>query len=537
MPLIAKLPRELENGEALITRRAKAAARKDLWRDYYRECYEYTMPQRETFNFYAPGQRKNLHLYDSTGQEMTYLAANNAQALLCPSWKHWAQLAPGGDIPKEEREDPDVVEQLQEATDILFNYINHSNFSTIIPEVLLDFMVGTCALTIDEGEDDDPLVFDAIPLSTIELEEGPNSRIETTWMKRTPLARNLIRTYPGMKMADLPASLQEQIRKKPDTEASVIQGCVYHPKDRHYYGVVVHEASKAIIWRYDYEDSSPKIVARASVVAGEIYGRGRVMIALPNIKTLNVMQEYILRQSALQVAPPYTAVSDGVLNPYTAQLVPGSVIPVASNDNSNPSLRVLETGGNFVITDAIMENLRATVRRILLGPQPNDGPVKSATEWAITDRNRLWDMGSEFGRSQAELFSPIIARCVWILQKRGKMPRIKVDGKMVTLKYASPLARAQDQEDLLAMGQSLELMTAAAQAGGEAAMAAIATALKFEALPAWITKRTGLDASLVRSESEQKQVATTAVQLAQQAQAAEAGVVPPSNVTPMRRAA
>ncbi len=532
MPLVEKLPRDLENGEALLTRRAKAAARKDLWRDYYRECYEFTMPQRETFNFNSPGQRKNLHLYDSTGQEMTYLAANNAQALLCPSWKHWSMLAPGGAVPKEESEDPDVLEQLQEATDILFNYINHSNFSTIIPEVLLDFMVGTCALSIDEGDDDDPLVFDAIPLSTIELEEGPNSRIETTWMKRCPLARNLIRTYPGMKLSDLPHGLQEQIKKKPDTEVNVIQGCVYHPKSRRYYGTVVQESSKAIIWRYDYEDSSPKIVARASVISGEIYGRGRVMMALPNIKTLNVMQEYLLRHSALQVAPPYTAISDGVLNPYTAQLVPGSVIPVASNDNGNPSLRVLETGGNFQITDAIMEALRGSVRRILLGAQQSEGPVKSATQWAIEDRNRLWDMGSEFGRAQAELFSPIIARCVWILQKRGKMPRIKVDGKLVTLKFVSPLARAQDQEDLLALQQTLELGAAAANVAGQAGQAAMAMSFKLEALPAWITKRTGLDASLVRTEQEQKSMAGQAKQMMEQQQQAQQ----PSNVVPMRAA-
>lgn len=536
MPLIKALPGPLEDGGALIKRREKAEARKSMWRDVYRECYEYTMPQRETFTFYAPGQRKNLHLYDSTGQEMTYLAANNMQALLCPSWKNWASLTPGGDIPKEEAENPDVIEQLQEATTILFNYINHSNFSTVIPEVLQDLMAGTCSLSIDEGEDDDPLVFDAIPLSTIELEEGPNGRIETTWMRRCPLARNLIRMYPGMKMADLPSALAEQVRKKPDTEVEIIQGCVYFPKNRHYYGVIIHEKSKQIIWRYDYEESSPKIVARSSVVSGEIYGRGRIMIALPDIKTLNAMQEYVLRHSAIQVAPPMTGVSDGVLNPYTAQIVPNSVIPVASNDNGNPSLRVLELGGNFAITDKIMADLRTGVRRMLLGDTMSEaGPIKSATEIAIGDRNRLWNMGAEFGRIQAELLAPIISRCVWILQRRGKLPRIKVDGKMVTLKYVSPLARAQDQEDLLALGQTLELGQAAAAVAGDAGTAAMALAFKLEALPAWITKRTGLDASLVRSEEEQEAMKQAAAQMMQQQAAAQESQG--SNVVPLRRAA
>lgn len=538
---VEKLPGELEDAPALIKRRDKAAGRKEMWRSIYQECYEFTMPQRETFNWYAPGQRKNQHLYDSTGQEMTYLAANNAQALLCPSWKHWAQLSPGADIPKKARENPDLVEQLQESTDILFGYINHSNFSTVIPECLLDLMVGTCALTVDEGDDDNPLVFDSIPLSTIELEEGPNGRIETTWMKRCPLGRNLMRMYPGMRKSDLPLSLNKQIKDEPDAEIEIIQGCVYYPKNRHYYGVVIELKTKSIIWRYDYQDSSPKIVARASVISGEIYGRGRVMTALPDIKTLNLMQEYLLRQSALQVAPPMTGVSDGVLNPYTAQLIPNSVIPVASNDNGNPSLRVLELGGNFQITDVIMDNLRQGVRRMLLGDTMSDsGPIKSATEIAIGDRNRLWNMGAEFGRIQAELLAPIIARCVWILKKRGKMPAIKVDGKMVTLKYVSPLARAQDQEDLLALGQSLELMGQAAAAGGEAAQGAIALGYKFNLLPAWTSKRTGLDASLIRTEDEQEKMVKKAAAIAKAAEppapapgVPDAGVKPP----PMLKAA
>src|SRR5690242_8008252 len=148
MPHIKKLPSGLENGAALIKRREKAQSLKELWRDTYQECYEYAMPQRETFSWYSPGQKKNRHLYDSTGQTATYIAANNAQALLCPSWKQWSSLAPGGDVDPEMAEDPEVIDALQEATATVFHYLNHSNFSTVIPEVFLDLMVGTAALDV-----------------------------------------------------------------------------------------------------------------------------------------------------------------------------------------------------------------------------------------------------------------------------------------------------------------------------------------------------------------------------------------------------
>lgn len=533
--LIKRLPSGLENAEALIKRRDKAAANKELWRDTYREAQEYSMPQRETFSWYSPGQRKNQELYDSTGQDCTYLAANNMQALLCPAWKPWSALAPGSEVTKEEAEDPDTIELLQEATGVLFSHINHSNFSTVIPEAMLDLMIGTCAISIDEGEGDQAFVFDAIPLSIIEIEEGPNGTVETTWMQRMPLGRNLVRMYRGLTEKDLPEMLRARIRKKPDDEVKIIQGYVYDPKTRHYFGLVIELQSKAIIWRYDYGDTKPMVVARASVVSGETYGRGRVMMALPDIKTLDRMQEFVLRHSALQVAPPLTAVTDGVFNPYTASLTPNTVLPVASNDNGNPTIRVLEMGGNFSITEAMMDKLEQRVRRILLADTMSEaGPIKSATEIAIGDRNRMWNMGAEFGRIQAELLAPIVARCVWILKKRGKMPPLKVNGRQVTLKYVSPLARAQDQEDLLALQQALEISTSVAAIAGEAGQMAMMASWKIEEFPAWIAKRTGLDASLVRSKEEKKEMAKKAEKTMQDQQPTAPPAAAP---TPIRKVA
>ena len=53
--LIKRLPEPLEDAKSLIKRRDKAKERKDMWRDHYREAMEYTMPNRETFNWHASG--------------------------------------------------------------------------------------------------------------------------------------------------------------------------------------------------------------------------------------------------------------------------------------------------------------------------------------------------------------------------------------------------------------------------------------------------------------------------------------------------
>ena len=522
MPFVAKLPDDLEDGEALLKRRAKAAERKENWRSIYTDCYRYAMPVRETFNWYTPGQFKNSTLYDSTLQESTYTAANTMTALLFPSWMRWAELAPGGAI-LEEDIDKDITEGLQEATRTFFNFLNHSNFGTTINETALDLLVGTGALTFDEGTREQPFVFQAIPLSSIELEEGPNGKIETTFMQRKPLARNLIRMYDGMDMLDLPADLQNTIGESPDSEVEIIQGEVFFPESKTYYGIVLHVKSKQIIWRYNYGDTSPTIVARASKISGEIYGRGRIMLALSDARSLDKMQEFVLRHAAMQITPPMTGVSDGVLNPYTAVLSPNVIIPVASNDTGNPSLRAMDIGGNFSIGHEIMDRLRDRVRRTMIGPEPSEGPVKSATEIGINDRNRLWAMGSEFSRIQEELLSKVVTRGVSILQRKGLIPKFKINGQEVTIKFTSPFARSQDAEDILAFNNTLLALSAM---GEQAAANAIQVGFNADLIPEWIARKTGLDMRLTFDETErranEKKVAQAGVQAIGMAQ--EAGV-------------
>ena len=51
----------------------------------------------------------------------------------------------------------------------------------------------------------------------------------------------------------------------------------------------------------------------------------------------------------------YTATSDGTWNPHTVTLAPGSIIPVGSNSNQNPSLKALESSGNPQLGDVIID--------------------------------------------------------------------------------------------------------------------------------------------------------------------------------------
>ena len=79
-----------------------------------------------------------------------------------------------------------------------------------------------------------------------------------------------------------------------------------------------------------------------------------------------------------------------------------------------------------------MSDLRQRVRRTMLGPEPTEGAVRSATEVSVNDRNRLWAMNGELGRIQAELLEKIVARGVFILQRKGLIEKFNIDGRQVS---------------------------------------------------------------------------------------------------------
>lgn len=496
--LLTQLPPYLEDVTTLLRRRESAKTKKELWRSTYADAYRYAMPSRETFTWQAEGSNRQRQLYDSTLQEATYTAANTLHALLFPPWTRWCELAPGGAVPEDDITD-EIREGLQAATKTFFDFLNISNFDTVIGEAALDLMVGTAGIDFDEGDNDNPFKFCALPLSAVEIEEGPNGTVETVWMCRKPKARDVARLYEGMTEFDLSPELADAAVMTPDKEVEVVQGTIYDPKSKSYFGVAIDVSAKHIMWRYSYGESCPTIVARAMKVAGETYGRGRVLLALADAKTLDRMQEFVLRHAALQVAPPLTGVSDGVFNPYTASLAPNTIIPVASNDNATPSLRALELGGNFNITEQLMGALRERVRRIMLGPEPSEGAVKSATEISISDRNRLWAMNGEYTRIQSELLSKIVARGVFILQKKGLMPKFKVNGRQVAVVYTSPFSKSQNEEDVMALQGALAV---AGMLGPEA----LHMTIKTEDIPAWVFRKRGVDERLIRDDAEKDQM-------------------------------
>ena len=492
--------------EGIFKRYNVAKQQRSTWEAHWKECYEYALPQREVFNGHAEGAKKNARIYDSTALIATQRFASRLQSTLIPPFKKWAKLTAGSAIPKNKANQVDKA--LEETTDTLFSYINHSNLATEANEAFLDLAIGTGALLLEEGDDDNLLKFTAVPLKELIVEDGPQGSIETVFREHAHPARNIEQIWKGGKVSSKVRSL---IDEKPDELVELIEATLYNPDKKLYEYVIIEENTKHVVFE-DYFEVSPWIVFRWSKVAGERYGRGPVMTALPDIKTANEVVKYVLKNAEKEIAGVYKAVDDGVLNPWTINISPGAVIPVASEGSLSP----LVSGGNFNVSELILGDLRDSIRRALFHDQlgPVEGPTKSATEVSIRQQELMSDIGSSFGRLQIEFINKLIKRSMDILQRQGKIAPIKVGDQLVEIKVVSPLAQQQDLDEVNKLAQFIQF---AGMVGPEA----LQIGLNLEAFPEHIAKLLGVDPALVRDEDERAQVKEQMQQQQQMAQMAE----------------
>jgi hypothetical protein len=94
-----------------------------------------------------------------------------------------------------------------------------------------------------------------------------------------------------------------------------------------------------------------------------------------------------------------------------------------------------------------------------------------------------------------------------------------LDGRQVAIKFMSPLAKAQDGEDILSVQQAISFVI------NTAGPDQVGIGFKVEDFAAWVGDKTGMPAELVRSEAEKMEIMQAGV--AAQAQGAEGNEPPP----------
>lgn len=491
--------------EVLSNRFRRAKSIKDLWLPKFEECYEYSMPQRESLYAQTQAQVRTDKIFDETAVVGVQEFASRLQSGLVPNYARWAELIAGSEIPNEQKSEVDKA--LEEVTNYIFEIIQNSNFAQESHEAFLDLAVGTACLQITEGDAINPVLFTAIPLSQLYLDIGPDDKIDHIFRERSLRASNIKVAYPKAK---IPADLQRKLEAGKDEHITLVD-CTYRlygSLDEEHQRVVFDPKTKDIFFKEKFSGvgSGQYIAFRWSKAAGEVYGRGPLMNAMPAIKTCNLTVQMVLENAQMAISGFYTMEDDGVVNPDTVQILPGTIIPVAPGSNG---LRPVAPAGDFNVSQLILSDMRMNIRKALYNDMlgnPDKTPM-SATEVAQRMADLSRQIGAAFGRLQAEFVNPVLRRVVYILKKQGRINLPTVNGREVKVRSTSPLAAAQAQQDIVVFDRFVELVQ------GRFGPQLVNLLVKSEDAAKYLADKFGVPERLLRSDKERADLVAQMTQI------------------------
>lgn len=466
------------NKDTLYKRFQNAEKRRTNWRNTYKEALEYFSPQRDTFDHPTTGAKRTNtdRVFDSTGQDALQKAVSTVHSNIFPPQKKWGKLKLG---PLLEKEGGDRKQKLEEITDLFFTALHNSNFDIVVSEFLEDWLIGTGSMQMHKGTREKPFIFEPIPLNEVYLERGVGGTVGGRFRKWKLPAHLIKETWPDAKFSESMAArieaapyddvciIEYTVKEKVKSKVITQKGGKSSAKDQVIDGfryVVQEEKSKEIMVNRETK-SHPWITVRYAVSAGEVHGRGPVLSAHADNKTLNKTKELILKNGALAISGMWTVVDDGIINLENIVMEPGAKIPVASNPGNpnGPSISRLPSAADFNVAQIILEDLKKAIKSILfVDPLGEiDAPVKSATEIAMRAQGIAKMLGSAYGRMQGEGAEQIMLRGLYILEELGMvdLSGFTIDGSNIAIQHVSPLAVAQDQDELTAMTRYAETVS------------------------------------------------------------------------------
>ena len=391
-----------------------ARARRALWDGLLDEAYRYGLPQHPSPMINGPdrnasrGERKGGKVYDNTAaialDERAALDVNN----LFPVATRWLLVDP--DIDTSTEGGKKLAEIAETAFETCQRAFDDSNFGTEIYPAIRDARISIGNISLNKGDDRQPLMFEAVPVSETIAEESADGVIRTSFRPLKMTLRQFGEKWPDVK---LPNELATKAETDPESEIELVEGDIYDDKtaQTEYRLWLVADWKELTTFT---DQVGRNILFRTDRVPGEIMGRGAIIHALPDIRTADKVVELTLKNASIAVTGIWQADDDGVINVANIKLVPGTIIPKAVG---SAGLTPLQTPGNFDVSSLVLSDLQKQIVRTIKGPDlpPVNEGVRTAFEFSLRRADQEAVEWPRMDRIERELFIRLVRRALWIL--------------------------------------------------------------------------------------------------------------------------
>lgn len=409
------------------------------------DCYRYTMPWRHKFGQTQPGDSYD-EIFDETPSTVLEDFSADMLNTFTPQKNNWLSEEPSITIASK-ADKAEVKKQTDIRQTVIFAEMSKSSLYQALQEAYLDLGPGTMALLIQDIGAAKPVHCEAIPISDLLIIRGPYGlvsgifRDEKTYLRGD--AKELWRDADWSKLGPEPADSDAQ-------ELKITDGCWrdWSEQGTETYKYIVQCQGKVVYHKvYKGAGSCPFIVARWSRDPTTAWGVGPTYRVLPAIKTINHVRFLDLKNYDKHVDPPTSFEDDGVMS-LDGGVNPGDWIPRAVG--SEPP-EAIESKSRFDVAIFERDELRSVIKRAHYQDRPEQlgKTPPTAFQWQDERAERARRMGTPATNLVLELQIPIYTRFSYILEQRGTLPKVELNGSAVTLTPISPLLRAQEQEKVL----------------------------------------------------------------------------------------
>lgn len=456
------------NAQQLIKRLSTLKSQRQIHEATWRQCYKYCAPDRMPALNDASGQsleqdRKTARsdLFDTTAVDGIQLLTSSIISGVTPASSKWFKAVPSGLDKGSELTEGE--QWLDDVSTFMHKNIHASNYDSEIADAVTDLLVcGHTILYVDQKENGG-LVFNTWDVASCYISSTQaNGIIDIVFKEYELSATQLVSEYGINNVSD---KVKTALEKNPDQKFSLLHAIF--PRDKEqikgeegkrmatampFASVTLEVQSKHIIKNSGYE-SFPCIVGRFRKLPNSHYGSGIASLVLPDAISCNQIMKLSLQSAELNLLGIYTAQHDGVINPHTLRIKPGAIIAL----NSVDALKRLDSGSATVgLGLDFVVHLQNKIRKALLSDQltqPSQSPL-SATE--VSARVQLYrqQLGSIFGRMNAELATGILNRTWDLVMRSGVLPPAPEELKQansISFQFTNGMAAAAKLEQVTAV--------------------------------------------------------------------------------------
>lgn len=435
------------------------------WEHHWQEIADLINPRKNDITSQKrTGEKRNAQVLDNTGIQSNELLAGAMHGILSNPSQQFFGLTTGDD----QLDDNIIVRTwLEDTSTRMLAALNASNFQTEVHEYYIDLgSFGTGSLFIKEDQELD-FIFQAIFLKEIYVKENHLGFIDEVYRVFEWDAKKLIGEFGEKKV---PEEVLEAYKTNREKKWEIIHAV--YPKDsisgKKRRGFSFPIVSQYILCEKDFElevggyNEQPWIVGRWSKASGEVYGRGPGMVALPEVKMINLMQETMIKGAQKIIDPPLQVPDDGFVLPLRTR--PGGINirrggASAAKERITPIFNDTRIDFGF----QILQDHRNKIREAFYVDQfqmQQGGPQMTATEVLQRTDEKMRLLGPLLGRQQAEFLRPMIDRVFAIMMRKKRFLPIPdaLRGKTIDVKYTSAIAKSQRVRDAEGIMQTVQVL-------------------------------------------------------------------------------